>query len=97
MKLNLDPDALTFGDLEDYENLTGVPLMSIFGEDKEGNPLERLPAKQVVALVWICGRSENPDFTYEDARKVPITSIEVDDTKKEPDPTEGSGSNENAS
>src|SRR3546814_4968422 len=30
MKLTLDPDALTFGDMEDFESFTGQPLMDTF-------------------------------------------------------------------
>lgn len=92
MKLNLDPDRLTFGDLEDYENVTGVPLMSVF-DSAQG--VLKLPAKQVTALVWICGRSEDPEFTYEQARQVPLTSIEVE--VETPDPTDGSEKNDSVS
>lgn len=89
MKLTLNPDALTFGDMEDFESYTGQPLMDTFSKIGNDGSLTGLGAKAVVGIVWICGRVSNPDFTVEEARKVRMTEIEIE-VGAEPDPTPGS-------
>lgn len=93
MKLQLDIDAFTFGDLEDFEKETGESLVATFSAlqtDDDGNlDLSGLSMSTLVSLVWIMGRTQNPEFTREDARKVRLDELEVTDA--EPDPTPGSG------
>lgn len=91
MKINLNPNDLTFGDLEDFETLTGQALMDTFDKVSDGGDLKGLSAKAVIGLLWICGRQQNPDFTLDDAKKVKLTELEVE-VGEEPDPTPGGDS-----
>ena len=87
MKLRIDPDVLTLGDLEDFESAAGVDLLATLGRIDAASGMAGLGIKTVVALVWICMRSDQPDFTLDDARKVRLAEIEVE--VGEPDPTSG--------
>lgn len=91
MKIALDPNALSFGDLEDFETATGEGLMETFGKVGEDGNLQGLKIKTMVALVWVCGRQENPDFTLDDARKVRLNDLEIDVVGEAADPTPGDG------
>lgn len=84
MKLRLDPDSLTFGDLEDFEDATGEKLLEAFTGAAEGE----LSAKALIGLVWICKRQDDLEFTLDDARKLKLAEIEFE--APEPDPTPGS-------
>lgn len=85
MKLTLDPDALTFGDMEDFESFTGQPLMDTFTKIGDDGRISGLGAKAVLGIIWVCGRASNPEFTLDDARKVRVSEIEVE--VGSPDPT----------
>jgi hypothetical protein len=87
--LDIDPDELTIGDLEDFEEITGgtiqkviktVPELDANGDrvfDEKGRPVmtSEVPAKAIRALVWITQRKLNPEFTLEDARNVRVSSL----------------------
>lgn len=89
--LRIDPDALTIGDLEDFEDVTGASLFDAIkpvqvrdedGEivrDEKGRPETevKLTAKALKALIWIMKRIDQPDFSIEDARNVRVTSLEI--------------------
>lgn len=79
MQVNLDD--LTLGDLEAIERETGKTLGELF---PGGNPT----AVGMVALVWATNRASNPDYTFDDARKVKFSDFTVDD---DPDPTPAAG------
>jgi len=83
MKLDLDPDNLTLGDMEDFEAVAGRGLTEAMEDYKAGT----ISMKEVVGLVWICGRAANPAFTLDDARRLKVTDLEVE--VAEPDPTPG--------
>lgn len=94
MKLKLDLDALTFGDMEDFESAAGTPLgevMKHFADaaGDEANILTSFRPKEIIALIWILARHDDESFTIEQARKIPIADLEFEETP--PDPTEGSG------
>jgi hypothetical protein len=91
--MKLDVNALTVGDLEDFEDFVGKPLDEAVVEkplrdpdsgkrltDKEGNPLSevKVGAKALVALVWLVKRQGDPAFTVADARKVKVSELAVD-------------------
>lgn len=92
MKLHIDPNDLTIGDLEDFEEVTGVslqealkpvPLLDENGEkvfDEKGRPITevQVSTKTLKGLVWIIGRKENPSFSLTDARNVKVTSLEIE-------------------
>jgi hypothetical protein len=89
--LRIDPDVLTIGDLEDFEDVVGAPLYEVlqpkpvFGPDgkkvldEKGRPeLEtKIPTKALKALIWITQRIEKPDFSLEDARNVKVSALEL--------------------
>lgn len=86
MKIKLDIDELTFGDMEDFEEFAGVPLMEAMQQVQAG----QMPLKPAIGLIWICQRAINPNFTLDDARKVKLNDLEIDLEDDEPDPTPGS-------
>lgn len=90
MKLNLDLNAFTFGDLEDFETAAGEGLLETFGKVGEDGNLGGIKAKTMLALVWVCGRQDNPGFTLDDARKVRLDELEIE-VGEAPDPTPGDG------
>lgn len=89
--LNFDPNDLTIGDLEDFEDLTGstfeeafkaVPVRDDEGnieKDSKGKPVKamKVAAKTLKALVFIIYRKDDPDFTVEMARNVKITALNM--------------------
>ncbi len=85
MKIKLDVDQLTFGDIEDFEAHVGGDLMAAISGATSGTA----PLKAMIGLIWICQRTIDPDFTLEDARKVKVSELEVE--VAEADPTPGSG------
>lgn len=94
MKLSLNKDTLTLGDLDDFEDVTGQSLDRILEAfDGAGDSaLGGLPMKSVIALLWICGRQDDPDLTYDKVRAIPIAElsgieIEIEETA---DPTNAS-------
>lgn len=93
MKIQFDVEALTYGDMEDFESATGEGLLAVIGAikaDDDGNlDMSGLKMSTLVSLIWILGRAQNPEFTRDDARKVRLDELEL--TEPEPDPTPGSG------
>ncbi|MDG4826019.1 hypothetical protein O7635_29570 [Asanoa sp. WMMD1127] len=98
LDLNLNPDELTLGDLEDFEAHTGTTIDKAFktvpvfddetGErlfDEKGRPITttEVSAKTLVCLVWIVVRKSNPDFTVADARNVRVTSLTLSEAPQD--------------
>jgi hypothetical protein len=89
--LQLDPDDLTLGEMEEFEELSGRPLAKMMqGEivrDEEDQPLRDARGKvvrevdprvrDVIALVFLAKRRENPDYTLDDARKVKVSELKL--------------------
>ncbi|WP_326827361.1 hypothetical protein [Streptomyces sp. NBC_01751] len=89
--LRIDPDVLTIGDLEDFEDVVGVPLYDalqpkpVIGSDgkkvldEKGRPelQTQMSTKALKALIWITQRIEKPDFSLEDARNVKVSALEL--------------------
>lgn len=78
MKLNMDFNQLEVGEAVDFEEACGIPISAL----GPGN----VPAKALVALIWITQRRNNPEFTIEDARRVKFSELEF------ADPPAGAGS-----
>lgn len=90
MKLSINPDDMTLGDMEDFEDATGVSLSKALSPvpvldengnrvlDDKGRPVKEanVTAKSLIALVWITTRRTNPEFTLADARNVKVTELE---------------------
>lgn len=96
-KIKLNMDDLTLGDLEDYEDYVGMPLADALKErpiigddgqvvrDERGRPKKevQLTIKALTGIVWVVERTANPDFTVEDARKVKVSELEIDESPAE--------------
>jgi len=89
--LRIDPDVLTIGDLEDFEDVVGAPLYEVLQPkpvigpdgkkvlDGKGRPelQTQISTKALKALIWITQRIEKPDFSLEDARRVRVSALEL--------------------
>lgn len=87
MKLRVDMTQFVYGDVIDVEE-HGFSLAQMQKLISAGE----VPVKLAVLLIWIFRRKEEPTFTYDDAKNVPLMDgieLEVvgDDTdpKAEPD------------
>lgn len=68
MKITINLDDLTLGDLADMEDVSGVSLTGI----NLGSP----PVRVIPALVWIQQRRTEPGYTYEMARAIKLSELE---------------------
>jgi hypothetical protein len=89
--LRIDPDVLTIGDLEDFEDVVGKPLYDVLQPkpvidsdgkkvlDEKGRPelQTQISTKALKALIWISQRAEKPDFSLDDARNVRVSALEL--------------------
>ncbi|MGW6535218.1 hypothetical protein ACWGBV_03170 [Streptomyces sp. NPDC055051] len=89
--LRIDPDVLTIGDLEDFEDVVGAPLYDVLQPkpvigsdgrkvlDEKGRPelQTQISTKALKALIWITQRMEKPGFSLEDARAVRVSALEL--------------------
>lgn len=89
--LRVDPDALTIGDLEDFEDVVGLPLYDALQPkpvrdangrkllDEKGRPemQTQISTKALKALIWITQRMEKPGFSLDDARAVKVSALEL--------------------
>lgn len=94
MELKLNPDDLTLGDLEDFEEYVGKPVDEVVKPvpaldedgnrkfDDKGRPemTMKVPTKAVICLVWLVQRKDNPAFTIGDARNVKVSSLVLAET-----------------
>lgn len=81
----LDPDDLTLGEIEDIEEIAGVPVATLFSDPKA------LPAKALTAIVYVMKRRSDPEFTIERARATTIGSLDIG-SRVDPPETAGSES-----
>ena len=72
--LSLDISDLTIAEIVEIEELTGMPLDSLGQPDKP-------KGKMLQAMAYISKKRNNPDFSFEDAGKIKITTTET-----KPDP-----------
>ena len=89
--LRFSVDDITVGDMEDLEDITGMPfgnLLDLLAKAESGGTMS-IPIKVLKALVFIVYRQDNPEFTIDDARKVKVTELEL--VLEEPGPTEAAG------
>jgi hypothetical protein len=89
--LRIDPDVLTIGDLEDFEDVVGAPLYDVLQPkpvrdaegkkvlDDDGRPelQTQISTKALKALIWITQRIEKPGFSLDDARAVRVSALEL--------------------
>lgn len=74
--LELDPDSLTIGEVEDIESVSGRPITQMLKAFEN----QEFSAKELLALVWIIQRRTNPEFTLDDARKTKMSALTVGDS-----------------
>lgn len=67
--LTIDLDDMSLGEIVDFEDASG----SLIGSIDESN----LSARELVALVWIAQRRTDPDFTFDDAREVKVSQLNI--------------------
>jgi hypothetical protein len=82
----VDPAEFTLGDALDIEE-AGFDLSEL-GRLVAGG---RVPIKFAVLLIWIMRRREDPSFTYDDARALRVTELEVEMVEVPESPKDGSG------
>lgn len=82
--INIDPDKLTIGDLEDFEEEVGESFQQAFAGGPSG-----VSTKALKAIVWIVSRQGNPDFTLDDARNVRIADFSFAEPVTDPTPAAG--------
>lgn len=78
--MQLDPDAISAGDLADLQEHTGHTLKSIVAafEDLAETPPGELPdidGSTLLGIIFLSGRQADPGFTFEDARNYKLTEI----------------------
>lgn len=69
MSIRIDVNDLTLGEVEFFEQESGLSL----GDLQDG----KMTAKAVIALVCLVKRRTEPDFTMDDARKVKLSEFDV--------------------
>ena len=69
MNITIDLNTLTLGELEFFEEESGLTIDDLAAGKSS--------TKAVIALITIQERRGNPKFTTEDARKLPISDIQV--------------------
>lgn len=104
-KLRFNPEDLTLGELEEFEEVTGRPFDEVMSEkevigpdgkpvrDKRGRPVRqvRMAMKEITALMWLLTRREDPQFTIEQARKLKISDLNEMELVGVDDPLGGNG------
>lgn len=96
--IRFNPDEMTLGDLETFEEIVGKPLDEAITErvvrdpetnkplrDEKGKPKReaRAGAKAIVAMVYLTKRRDNPDYTLEDARAVKVSELVIEGDDEE--------------
>ena len=76
---NIDINDLTIAEVVEIEDLTGMPLDALGQDDKP-------KGRMLQALAYITKKKENPEFTFEEAGKLKITTA-----SSKPDPTDDDG------
>lgn len=78
-KITIDVSDFTLGEIEEFEEIAGVPMSSLSSQNT--------PARAMTALVLIAKRRTDPDFTIEQARLIRMGELEVVDGEADPTPS----------
>lgn len=65
--MNLDPNTLTIDDIIEIERVSGVVFDELFLPENRGILTK--------GMIYASSKRENPDFTWDDAGKITLTSI----------------------
>jgi len=68
-KLSINLDDLTLGEMDEFEELSGIKLSDIDGGS--------IPAKALIALVFISKKRTDPKYTIKKARAVKVTDLQL--------------------
>lgn len=82
--LQIDPNELTMQDLIDLEDVSGTKISDFLMKMEAAVP--GFTAKELTALVLICGRKADPNFKLADALATKIAKVQ---TGVVVNPTEG--------
>lgn len=82
--VDVDLDAFTLGDIEDFEEASGVTFMQLHSA-LQNNDYTVLSGKVIKALAWIMKRHEDPDFTLQQARDVSLGDVDIGGNGQQPD------------
>lgn len=86
--LAFDPNDLTLGELETFEEVCGKPFAEAL--PASGAAKDWVPGiKEIVALTYIIKRREDPEFTLDDARNTRIGELELFGGDVRPTPPAG--------
>lgn len=90
--IRLDMDALTLGDLEDFEEYVGASLQDAMREkpvidpdtgkpqrDDRGRLVKevQLTTKALTGIVWVVKRHDSPGLKVEAARDIRVSELEI--------------------
>lgn len=73
-RLQLNMDDIALGDIEDFEEYTGLPWESL-DDLTDAEKVKKLPAKVFTGLALVMLRQDDPDATFVDARRVKLSQI----------------------
>lgn len=78
MKIQIDANSLTMGDLEDLETALGEPVGRMLAKlEKDQATFADFTMKELNALVWVLGRREDPALTLEQVRQVRLVDMDM--------------------
>ena len=88
---SINLDELTVGDLEDMESYVGKPVLALLQDssaDDGSLNLAATPAKLLTALVGVAKRKQDPAWTIDRWRDIPMSELgSGDEDEDEADPT----------
>lgn len=80
MDIKIDFDALTLGEIEEFEELAEVSISSALQEAQAGH----IPARALTVLAFLFARRDDPAFTLEDARAVKAVNVQFGTREEAP-------------
>jgi len=72
LNLTLDPASLTLGEIGDLEQQAGCPIMTLLADLRAG----RYNMREVIAVLWVLQRRDNPALTLDDVRNTKLSDVE---------------------
>ncbi len=88
IKVLVDPDEFTIGDMLDIEEITGRSMGEFGSTDKDGNTTAS--ARTILAMAFVAARKTDPDLTQDDVRNWRMDEIEFAEGDEEDDNTDPS-------
>lgn len=77
MKVAIDVESLTMGDLEDWERATGENANALLARFEAGEvKFTDFTMRELNALVWVFARREDPSLTLDDVRQSRLQDVD---------------------